>query len=145
MLLSLFFGFSAKQLGPILKLFLCLCLPLGIILWLVVSIVGSVLGGALYGFLSPIFATFDAVGEGKSNPLFHCFYVTLLLPFSCPCGLLLLFTHITHLFVIRMELGALLKAASLLSVTSETFAFTPTFLLWMILEHQARILVTIMK
>ncbi|KAL0725097.1 hypothetical protein Bca4012_039696 [Brassica carinata] len=65
---------SAKQLGPILKLFLCLCLPLGIILWLVVSIVGSVLGGAVYGFLSPIFATFDAVGEGKSNPLFHCFY-----------------------------------------------------------------------
>ncbi|RID54146.1 hypothetical protein BRARA_G01489 [Brassica rapa] len=65
---------SAKQLGPILKLFLCLCLPLGIILWLVVSITGSVLGGALYGFLSPIFATFDAVGEGKSNPLFHCFY-----------------------------------------------------------------------
>ncbi|KAL0662477.1 hypothetical protein Bca4012_099314 [Brassica carinata] len=65
---------SAKQLGPILKLFLCLCLPLGIILWVVVSIVGSVLGGAVYGFLSPIFATFDAVGEGKSNPLFHCFY-----------------------------------------------------------------------
>nr|VDD61670.1 unnamed protein product [Brassica oleracea] len=65
---------SAKQLGPILKLFLCLCLPLGIILWVVVSIVGSLLGGAVYGFLSPIFATFDAVGEGKSNPLFHCFY-----------------------------------------------------------------------
>ncbi|XP_056847175.1 uncharacterized membrane protein At3g27390 isoform X2 [Raphanus sativus] len=66
---------SAKQLGPILKLFLCLlCLPLGIILWLVVSILGSILGGALYGFLSPIFATFDAVGEGKSNPFFHCFY-----------------------------------------------------------------------
>ncbi|KAF8104328.1 hypothetical protein N665_0174s0014 [Sinapis alba] len=65
---------SAKQLGPILKLFLCLCLPLGIILWLVVSIVGSILGGALYGFLSPIFATFDAVGQGKPNPLFHCFY-----------------------------------------------------------------------
>ncbi|CAH8386116.1 unnamed protein product [Eruca vesicaria subsp. sativa] len=65
---------SAQQLGPILKLFLCLCLPLGIILWLVVSIVGSILGGAVYGFLSPIFATFDAVGEGKSNPLFHCFY-----------------------------------------------------------------------
>ncbi|XP_010436002.1 PREDICTED: uncharacterized membrane protein At3g27390-like [Camelina sativa] len=65
---------SAKQLGPILKLFLCLCLPLGVVLWLVVSIIGSILGGAIYGFLSPIFATFDAVGVGKSNPLFHCFY-----------------------------------------------------------------------
>jgi len=68
--------FSAKQLGPILKIFLCLCVPLGVILWLVVSILGSVLGGAIYGFLSPIFATFDAVGEGKSNPFFHCFYVS---------------------------------------------------------------------
>ncbi|CAA7055206.1 unnamed protein product [Microthlaspi erraticum] len=65
---------SAKQLGPILKIFLCLCIPLSIIVWLVVSIIGSILGGAIYGFLSPIFATFDAVGEGKSNPLFHCFY-----------------------------------------------------------------------
>ncbi|KAF3576799.1 hypothetical protein DY000_02033752, partial [Brassica cretica] len=65
---------SAKKLGPILKLFLCLCIPPGIILCLVVSIVGSILGGAVYGFLSPIFATFDAVGVGKSNPLFHCFY-----------------------------------------------------------------------
>lgn len=70
------FDFSAKQIGPILKLFLCLCLPLGVILWLVVSIIGSILGGAIYGFLSPIFATFDAVGEGKSSPLFHCFYVS---------------------------------------------------------------------
>lgn len=75
------FDFSAKQLGPILKIFLCLCVPLGVILWLVVSIVGSILGGAIYGFLSPIFATFDAVGEGKSNPFFHCFYVSL---FSAP-------------------------------------------------------------
>ncbi|XP_010502715.1 PREDICTED: uncharacterized membrane protein At3g27390 [Camelina sativa] len=65
---------SAKQVGPILKLFLCLCLPAAIILWLILSIVGSVLGGALYGFLSPIFATFDAVGEGKPYPFLHCFY-----------------------------------------------------------------------
>lgn len=76
MLKCFWFDFSAKQLGSILKLFLCLCLPLGVILWLVVSIIGSILGGAIYGFLSPIFATFDAVGEGKSSPLFHCFYVS---------------------------------------------------------------------
>uniref|UniRef100_A0A1J3HE13 Putative membrane protein n=1 Tax=Noccaea caerulescens TaxID=107243 RepID=A0A1J3HE13_NOCCA len=65
---------SCKQIGPILKLFICLCLPAAIILWLILGILGSVLGGALYGFFSPIFATFDAVGEGKSYPFFHCFY-----------------------------------------------------------------------
>ena len=70
---SLFF-FRAKQIGHILKFFLCLCLPAAIILWLVLGILASVLGGALYGFLSPIFATFDAVGEGKPYPFFHCFY-----------------------------------------------------------------------
>ncbi|VVB04214.1 unnamed protein product [Arabis nemorensis] len=65
---------SAKQVGPVLKLFLCLCLPAAIILWPILGIIASVLGGALYGFFSPIFATFDAVGEGKSYQLFHCFY-----------------------------------------------------------------------
>lgn len=65
---------SAKQVGPILKIFLCLCLPAAIIIWPIVGILGSVLGGALYGFLSPIFATFDAVGEGKPYPFLHCFY-----------------------------------------------------------------------
>ncbi|CAH8353170.1 unnamed protein product [Eruca vesicaria subsp. sativa] len=65
---------STKQLGPILKLFICLCLPTAIILWPILGILASVLGGALYGFLSPIFATFDAVGEGKPSPLLHCFY-----------------------------------------------------------------------
>jgi len=65
---------SAKQVGPILKIFLCLCLPAAIILWPIVGILGSVLGGALYGFFSPIFATFDAVGEGKPYQFFHCFY-----------------------------------------------------------------------
>lgn len=65
----------AKLLGPVLKLVLCVCvLPLLLILWPVVGIVGSIISGAAYGFLSPIFATFDAVGEGKTNKLFHCFY-----------------------------------------------------------------------
>lgn len=136
------FGFSAKQLGPILKLFLCLCLPVGVILWLVVSIVGSVLGGAIYGFLSPIFATFDAVGEGKSDPLFHCFYVSFL-----HFTVLYVFADyylITLLNCFRMELGALFKAVSPLSVILKMFAFTPTFRLWMILEQLARIVI-IMK
>ncbi|KAJ4729360.1 Steroid nuclear receptor, ligand-binding [Melia azedarach] len=64
----------AKQIGPVLKLVICICIPVFLILWLVVGIAGSVIGGALYGFLSPIFATFDAVGEGKTNDIFHCFY-----------------------------------------------------------------------
>ncbi|XP_031405550.1 uncharacterized membrane protein At3g27390-like isoform X1 [Punica granatum] len=64
----------AKRIGPVLKLILFICLPAPLILWPVVAIVGSVVGGILYGFLSPIFATFDAVGEGKTNEIFHCFY-----------------------------------------------------------------------
>lgn len=64
----------AKQLGPVLKLLTCICIPVFLILWPVVSIGASIIGGALYGFLSPIFATFDAVGEGKTNDIFHCFY-----------------------------------------------------------------------
>lgn len=64
----------AKQLGPVLKLLTCVCIPVFLILWPVVGIAASIIGGALYGFLSPIFATFDAVGEGKANDLFHCFY-----------------------------------------------------------------------
>ncbi|XP_031265091.1 uncharacterized membrane protein At3g27390-like [Pistacia vera] len=63
----------AKRLGPVLKLLICICMPVFLILWPVVGIVGSFIVGALYGFLSPIFATFDAVGEGKENDLFHCF------------------------------------------------------------------------
>ncbi|MFQ6659872.1 hypothetical protein Gotur_028596 [Gossypium turneri] len=56
-----------KLLGPFLKLFICVFLPVVLILWVVVGIVGSSIGGVLYGFLSPIFATFDAVGKGKTN------------------------------------------------------------------------------
>uniref|UniRef100_A0A2N9F6N3 Uncharacterized protein n=1 Tax=Fagus sylvatica TaxID=28930 RepID=A0A2N9F6N3_FAGSY len=65
----------AERLGPVLKLVLCiLVLPVPLILWPVVGIVGSIIGGAAYGFLSPIFATFDAVGEGRADKLYHCFY-----------------------------------------------------------------------
>ncbi|XP_022774322.1 uncharacterized membrane protein At3g27390-like isoform X2 [Durio zibethinus] len=63
-----------KLLGPFLKLIICVCLPVVLILWMVVGIVGSIIGGILYGFLSPIYATFDAVGEGKTNVFIHCFY-----------------------------------------------------------------------
>ncbi|KAL6135854.1 hypothetical protein ACLB2K_068079 [Fragaria x ananassa] len=66
---------SAEQFGPVLKMVVCISiLPLQLILWPVVGIVGSVLGGAAYGLLSPVFETFQAVGEGKTNQLYHCFY-----------------------------------------------------------------------
>ena len=72
--------YRTKQLGPILKLVTCvLVLPLLLILWPVVGIVGSIVGGAAYGFLSPIFATFKAVEEGKEDKFFHCFTVCLFL------------------------------------------------------------------
>ncbi|XP_027345536.1 uncharacterized membrane protein At3g27390-like [Abrus precatorius] len=64
----------AKQLGPILKLVICTCvLPVLLISSPLVGIVGSIVGGAAYGFLSPIFATFEAVEEGKDENFFHCF------------------------------------------------------------------------
>lgn len=110
---SLFCSFlasRAKQLGPVLKLFISICMPVFFIVWLVVGIVGSIIMGGLYGFLSPIFATFDAVGEGKKNNWFHCFYVCVEYQTSY-CGInncLLVgfddrdFIH----FLSRMELGA---------------------------------------
>lgn len=68
---------SAKQLGPVLKLVLCLLIPAPLILWPPIGIVGSIVGGAAYGLLAPMFATFEAVGEGKTNEFFHCIYVCL--------------------------------------------------------------------
>ncbi|TQD99542.1 hypothetical protein C1H46_014878 [Malus baccata] len=65
----------SKRLGPVLKIVNCLCvLPIVLILWPVVGIVGSILGGAAFGFFSPIMRTFEAVGEGKTDKLYHCFY-----------------------------------------------------------------------
>ncbi|KAI4320158.1 hypothetical protein MLD38_033664 [Melastoma candidum] len=64
----------AKHFGPVLKLVLLICAPIVYVCWPVIGIVGSILCGAAYGLLSPIFATFDAVGSGKSNRIFRCFY-----------------------------------------------------------------------
>uniref|UniRef100_A0A5B6Z3C0 Transmembrane protein n=1 Tax=Davidia involucrata TaxID=16924 RepID=A0A5B6Z3C0_DAVIN len=64
----------AKKFGPVLKLVLCICISVPLILWPLVGIVGSIIGGAAYGLLAPMFATFKAVGEGKTNKFFHCIY-----------------------------------------------------------------------
>ncbi|XP_040377207.1 uncharacterized membrane protein At3g27390 isoform X2 [Oryza brachyantha] len=63
----------SKLVGPVVKLLLLLAASVVLVLWLILGIVGSVLAGLVYGFLAPVMATFDAVGEGKERPLYHCF------------------------------------------------------------------------
>ncbi|KAJ1399575.1 putative membrane protein [Sesbania bispinosa] len=63
-----------KQLGPFVKLLICTCvLPVLVSFWPVVVIIGSLVGGALYGYLSPTFATFEAIKGEKDDKLYHCF------------------------------------------------------------------------
>ncbi|CAM8898493.1 unnamed protein product [Rhodiola kirilowii] len=69
---TLFSILSSKQLSPVLKLLLVAILPVLLTIWLTLGIPVSIIGGAAFGFLQPIFATFDAVGEGKSDPFYHC-------------------------------------------------------------------------
>ncbi|KAL4017749.1 hypothetical protein IC575_021314 [Cucumis melo] len=65
----------SEQLGWGLKLVLCLCvLPVLLLLWPEFAALGSTVGGAIYGFLSPIMATFDAAREDKPDKVFHCMY-----------------------------------------------------------------------
>ncbi|KAL6507285.1 hypothetical protein OROGR_023480 [Orobanche gracilis] len=63
---------STKQFGPALKLILCICIPVILIPWPPIGIACSVLGGAAYGLLAPMFATFQAVEEGKMDKFYHC-------------------------------------------------------------------------
>ncbi|RAL46907.1 hypothetical protein DM860_005186 [Cuscuta australis] len=63
---------STKQLGPVLKAVICICLPVVLSLWLVIAIVSSIIGGAAYGFFSPMLATSRAVEPGKDNKFYHC-------------------------------------------------------------------------
>ncbi|XP_039133580.1 uncharacterized membrane protein At3g27390-like [Dioscorea cayenensis subsp. rotundata] len=64
----------AKQLGPILKIVLCIGISLILVVWPPIGVLSSILAGLGYGFLAPIIATFEAVGEGKTNMFFHCFW-----------------------------------------------------------------------
>ncbi|WOL14363.1 hypothetical protein Cni_G23143 [Canna indica] len=63
----------AKQLGPVLKFVLAIGVSIILVSWPLTGIIGSIIVGVGYGFLAPIMATFDAVGEGKANNLMHCF------------------------------------------------------------------------
>lgn len=46
-------------------------------MWPEFGALGSTIGGAVYGFLSPIMATFDAAREDKPDKVFHCMYVRI--------------------------------------------------------------------
>ncbi|KAG0484191.1 hypothetical protein HPP92_008270 [Vanilla planifolia] len=59
-------------LGPVLKLVLCTVILVLLLLWPFLGIVGSILAGAVYGFLMPVMATFDAIGEGKQDKFLSC-------------------------------------------------------------------------
>ncbi|XP_071734967.1 uncharacterized membrane protein At3g27390-like [Rutidosis leptorrhynchoides] len=63
---------SAKRLGPVMKMVLCVLIILPLALWPVFVVVGSIVGGIAYGFLGPVFGTFKAVGEGKPDKFRHC-------------------------------------------------------------------------
>ena len=65
-----------KLVGPVVKLLLLIAATAVLIVWLTIGIPGSVFAGLVYGFLAPIMATFDAVGEGKEKPFVHCFVVS---------------------------------------------------------------------
>ncbi|KAJ4761927.1 transmembrane protein [Rhynchospora pubera] len=62
-----------KQLGPVLKLVLSIGVCVALFVWPLAGILGSIMAGIVYGFLAPVMATFDAVGEGKSSQFLHCF------------------------------------------------------------------------
>ncbi|XP_009590834.1 uncharacterized membrane protein At3g27390-like isoform X1 [Nicotiana tomentosiformis] len=65
---------SSKQLGPALKLVVSICVIIILLLWPLIGFASGIVGGAAYGFLSPVFATFQAVGGKKTNAFFHSIY-----------------------------------------------------------------------
>jgi hypothetical protein len=69
-----------------------------LISWPVVGIIGSIIGGAAYGLLQPIFATIEAVEEGKDDKLFHCFVVCFIfMSLECSLFLFILLSFITEI------------------------------------------------
>ncbi|KAI7741843.1 hypothetical protein M8C21_003276 [Ambrosia artemisiifolia] len=69
---SYFCILSAKRLGPVMKVVVCVFITPVLAFWPVGIVVGSILGGLAYGFLGPMFGTFKAVGEGKTDQFLHC-------------------------------------------------------------------------
>ncbi|KAK1441179.1 hypothetical protein QVD17_07019 [Tagetes erecta] len=73
---SYFCILCAKRLGPVMKVVLCILLTPVLAFWPVGMVVGSIVGGLVYGFLGPMFATFKAVGEGKTDQFMRCIVVS---------------------------------------------------------------------
>lgn len=65
----------AKRIGPVLKILTVTFLPLPLLLLPALGILGSLLAGIGYGVFVPLMATFEAVGEGVTDKLTHCFLV----------------------------------------------------------------------
>ncbi|KAG5624472.1 hypothetical protein H5410_009690 [Solanum commersonii] len=65
---------STKQLGPALKFLISICALVILYLWPFIAIATSIIGGAAYGFLSPVFATFQAVDGRTTNAFYHSIY-----------------------------------------------------------------------
>lgn len=64
---------KSKRLGWVLKIALLVSLPVPLTLWPIVAIIGSLIGGIGYGFLAPLIATFEAIGESITSKIYHCF------------------------------------------------------------------------
>lgn len=96
-----FFQGRSKQLGPVLKLVLGTGISVILVLWPLAGILGSILVGAGYGFLAPVFATFDAVGEGKTDDFIHCFVVCLCITFRINLDSLQVYSLLQFLQILR--------------------------------------------
>lgn len=75
--MSIVYNCRTKRLGLVLKTFLLVMLPLPLILWPILGILGSLVVAIGYGFFAPLIATFEAVGEGFVDKLYHCFSVSI--------------------------------------------------------------------
>lgn len=52
---------------------ICIVVTVLLVLWPISGFFGSIVAGAGYGFFAPVLATFEAVGEGKTDEFIHCF------------------------------------------------------------------------
>ncbi|CAK9315409.1 unnamed protein product, partial [Citrullus colocynthis] len=108
-----FFCFArTKRLGLVLKTVVLVFLPLPLILWPAVGIVGSLLGGIGYGFFAPLIATFEAVGAGVTDKLYHCLTDGCLSTIKACCLVVMDFTDFCfHSYFSYMdELGELMDS-----------------------------------
>lgn len=66
--------------------------PLPLLLWPVTGIAGSLIGGIVYGFFTPLMATFEAIGESITSKSYHCFVDGSLSTIKGSCTVVMDFT-----------------------------------------------------